>query len=154
VSRSFDVPAVATAQQLAFAAGSAITQSLHVIGWELLSVEIDAIAETLRIELHSGERYVMFDARNGRASITSELMTVESHRTGRKGDIAVAHRIRPMFLGRQNGLGLRSGLRALSHYVADNAPLSISHEQARSIFRPLLSALVQPTSHGAGVSGE
>jgi hypothetical protein len=134
-----DVLAVMDAQPLTFEAGNALARSLHVIGWELLSVEIDLSAETARIELRSGDRYVMFDARNGHASITRETMTKEQCRVGRKGDITVVDRVHPVFLGRQSGLGLRSGLRALSHYVADNAPLAIPHDQARDIFRPLLN---------------
>lgn len=150
VETKVDVLAVMDSQPITLDTGAALARSLHMIGWELLSVEIDLTAETARIELRSGERYVMFDARNGRASITRETMTTEQHRIGRKGDITVVNRIRPVFLGRQSGLGLRSGLRALSHYVADNAPLAIPHDKARDIFRPLLNpAAIARVSGGA-----
>lgn len=135
-----DVLAVMDSQPLTIdKTGAALARSLHVIGWELLSVDLDVTAETARIELRSGDLHVTFDARGGRASITRETMTTAQHRIGRKGDVTVVDRIRPVFLGRQSGLGLRSGLRALSHYVGDNAQLTIPHNQARDIFRPLLN---------------
>ena len=140
MSAPVDVLAVMGETSLAVgSAGDQLVRSLEAIGWQLLSVEIDLTVEAARIELRSGDRYVMFDARNGRASITREVMETRQHRVGRKGDITVVSRVHPVFIGRQSGLGLRSGLRALSHYVGDNAPIAIPHDQARDIFRPLLA---------------
>lgn len=138
MSAPVDVLAVASGTAIAIDAGNHLAKSLQLIGWELLSVEIDLTVEAARIELRSGDRYVMFDARNGRASITTERMTVERRQTGRRGDITVCNTVRPEFMGRQTGFGLRSGIRALSHYVGDNAPSAIPHDKARDLFRPLL----------------
>lgn len=116
-----------------------MVRSLDSAGWQLLSVDIDLCSETARIELRQEDLYVTFDARGGKASITREVMEKERIRVGRKGDISVTTRIAPRFIGRHSGLGLRSGLRFLSHYVADNAAIALSHKEARDIFRPLLS---------------
>ncbi len=124
--------------------GANLAASLGRIGWTLASVEIDVPAEKARIELRRGDLCVTFDARGGKASITRETLAHETVKVGRRGDSFRAERVRFEFLGRTSGLGLRSGLRALSHYVADNAPLPIAHEQARNLFRPLLSAQVSP----------
>jgi hypothetical protein len=112
---------------------------LERIGWQLLAVDIDLDAETARIEMRRGALCVTFDAQHGRASITRDLIERETVRVGRRGDSFRAERIKTCFLGRERGLGLRSGLRALSHYVADNAAVAITHEQARNLFRPLLA---------------
>lgn len=135
-----DVLAVQASQSaLALDAQTHLVRSLESAGWNLLAVEIDVGAETARIELRRGALSVIFDARNGRASITRELITAEPVRIGRKGDVTVVTRFKPVFIGRQSGLGLRSGLKSLAHYVADNAALQLSHEAARNIFRPLLN---------------
>lgn len=125
---------------IAFATANPLERGLESIGWQLLSVEIDLGAETARIELAQGDLRVMLDARNGRATITRELMETAKRRVGRKGDITIVSRISPRFLSRQNCGGLRSGLRTLAHYVADNAPHALGHAEARDLFRPLLCA--------------
>lgn len=149
MSRGVDVLAVVSDTAITVDASDQLAKSLHVIGWELLSVEIDLTIEAARIDLRSGDRYVMFDARNGRASITTERIAVERRRTGRRGDIFVCNTVRPEFMGRQSGFGLRSGLRALSHYVGDNAPTAIPHDKARDLFRPLLAVNVLARVRGA-----
>lgn len=117
---------------------SSIERSLEAIGWQLLNVEIDTQRETARIELKRGDLHVLFDARNGRASLTREMRDTRQQRIGRKGDITVVDRIEPRFLGRTRCENLREGLQALSHYVADNAAAAIGHDQAQDIFRSLV----------------
>lgn len=119
-----------------------LSTGLERIGWALVNVEIDVPSEAARIELRRDRLFVTFDAKGGKASITRETLAHETVKFGRRGDIFRADRVRFEFLGRTSGLGLRSGLRALSHYVADNALRPIAHEQARNLFRPLLSAQV------------
>lgn len=123
-----------------------IEQALAAIGWQLLSVDIDIDREAARIELKRGDLHVMLDARHGRASLTREIHDRRQQRIGRKGDITVVERIEPRLLGRTRCDGLRSGLRTLSHYVADNAAVAIGHDQARELFRPLLQS-ASPTLH-------
>lgn len=131
------IPATAN---IAFAASRSLERRLESIGWQLLNVEIDLVAETARIELAQGDLRVMLDARNGRASITREVMEWPQRLIGRKGDFTVAKHISTRFLGRQNCGGLRSGLRTLAHYVADNSSHALGHAEARDLFRPLLCA--------------
>lgn len=139
--KTVDVLAVMDARgDMALMAERTLVRGLEAIGWQLLAVEIDADQETARIELKSGNRLVTFDARNGHATLTRELLTLELAKMGRRGDIFVSERIRPTFIGRSHFYGLRSGLRALSHYVADNSPRPLTYEQARNLFRPLLAA--------------
>jgi len=115
-----------------------LSQGLERIGWQLTNVDIDVSAETARIELRSGQRRVMFDVRNGRGSIERDHLEEKQVPVGRKGDRFVARRLEPVFMGRTRVSGLRSGLRALSDYIVDNASVAITHEQARDLFRPLL----------------
>lgn len=121
------------------ATAQSLVIGLERIGWSLKNVDIDLVSETARVELRRGNLEVIFDARNGRASITRGFVTTRTERVGRRGDSYRAETLGYEFAGRQSGLGLRSGLRALSHYVADNAPVAITHEQARNLFRPLLA---------------
>lgn len=113
---------------------------LHRIGWELVAVEIDLDSEACRIELKSGDTHVLFDARSGAASITRELHERVQETVGRRGDRMPVTVIRPRLVGRLRCSGLRSGLRALSHYVADNSTTLLTHSEGRDLFRPLLSA--------------
>lgn len=129
-----------TGKDIAITAAGDLERTMESLGWQLLSVEIDVTAETARIKLSRGNLRVMLDARNGRASITREMMTCTQHRTGRKGDVTVVSRITPVFIGRQACGGVRSGLRTLAHYIADNSQLALSHAKARDLFRPLLAA--------------
>lgn len=129
-----------TGKDIAIAAACDLERKLESLGWQLLSVEVDVIAETARIELAQGALRVMLDARNGRASITREMMICTQHRIGRKGDFMVVRDIAWVFIGRQACGGFRSGLRTLAHYIADNSQLALSHAEARDFFRPLLAA--------------
>ena len=121
----------------------ATLQGLHVglglLGWTVNAIELDLVVQSLRIELRNGGRVVTFDARNGKATITRELVEREGVAVGRRGDRCRVERLRTVFVGRTVLPGLRSGLRALSDYVADNASGNVLRADAREIFRPLLA---------------
>lgn len=117
---------------------ASLAKSLAFLGWELRAVDVDLDAESCRIEIVSGDRLVTFDARNGSASITREIVDHEQVFVGRRGDRMPVNRIRMRLLGRTRCQGLRSGLRALSDYVSDNSSMLISRDAARDLFRPLL----------------
>jgi hypothetical protein len=91
-------------------------------GWEITSLEIDVPAEKCRMELKRGNRVVTFDSTFGRGStLTREVVESREVAVGRKGDRFRAHRLNTVFLGRDKiPGGLRSGLRHLSRYLADN----------------------------------
>lgn len=113
--------------------------ALELIGWHLVAVDADIPAEMLRIELRRGNLRITYHCDHGRASITREVIERRQEPTGRRGDRCIVERIGHVFLGRLTGMRMREGLRALSHYVADNAPTPIPHDQGRNIFRPLLA---------------
>lgn len=117
---------------------ASLAKGLQSLGWELRAVDVDLDAESCRIEIASGNRLVTFDARNGSASITREIVDHEQVVVGRRGDRMPVNRIRMRLLGRTRCQGLRSGLRELSHYVADNSSALITHSAARDLFLPLL----------------
>lgn len=118
---------------------ASVAFALERIGWILTNVEIDVPSESARIELKRGDLRVVFDCRRGRSTIERERWRVEAERVGRKSDRFVAETRRPEFIGRIKLRGMRAGLRALAHYVADNAARSLTHAEGRDMFRPLLS---------------
>lgn len=138
-SRGALLPAVSDRAAGPSSAFRAIQAGLATIGWDLRSAEIDVGAGTARIELRRAALMVTFDARNGSASTTRENAEVETEAIGRRGDRFLAERIHMRFLGRDRHTGLRSGLRSLANYVADNAVGGGDRIETRNIFRVLLS---------------
>lgn len=113
---------------------------LENAGWGILSIEIDLTREIARIELksHAG-RLVTFDARNGKATITTEQLCFETEGVGRRGDRFLADRVRVRFVGRQRcGFGVRSGLKLFAEYLAENSPAQLVTADARNAMRCLL----------------
>lgn len=116
-----------------------LSAGLESAGWRILALELDISRETARVEVRRADGLnVTFDARNGRASITREMIEVESVRVGRRGDVARVERLRPRFVGRASGMGVRQGLRALCDYLADNAVCALPAGDVRNLFRPLM----------------
>ena len=114
----------------------ALQTGLALIGWELLAVEADVPAGKLRMELRdAGSLRLTFDARPGCSFLTRERAEVEQVKVGRKGDVFIADRIRMRFLGRQRAEGLRSGLRMLAVYIADNSAIPLP--SAKSALLPI-----------------
>ena len=112
---------------------------LERIGWVLSSVEIDLANSTARVEVRRGELLVTFDARNGKATTTREQIVTERVVIGRRGDRCPVDRLRTVFLGRAHHEGIRSGLRWLCSYLADNAPVQIPAREVRALFAPLMA---------------
>ena len=107
-------------------------------GWRLLNVEIDLSSETARVEVRKGDLHVTFDARNGRATLTREIVTL-----CRVDQLVGSGRWRPerlhtRFIGRQSYEGVRSGLRAMSNYLADNAKVPTLRADVRDAMRLLM----------------
>lgn len=118
---------------------AALAASLEAAGWRILSLEVDMSRETARIEVRRTDGlHVTFDARDGRASFTREIMDVETVRVGRRGDVARVERVRPRFVGRSSGMTARQGLRVFCAYLADNARMSLSAGDVRNLLRPLM----------------
>jgi hypothetical protein len=98
-----------------------LQHGLERLGWDLVAADINVPAGTARIELRRGALAVTFDARNGHASTTREIIEVVHVPTGRRGDRFIADRLHTRFIGRTAHEGPRAGLRFLAHYIADNA---------------------------------
>lgn len=113
---------------------------LHRAGWQVNGVEVDLVRATARVELQSYDgRLVTLDARNGRATLTREQVERSNVTVGRRGDRCRVERLQTRFLGRDLvGLGMRSGLRALCRYLADNSPRSLPATAFRAGFASLL----------------
>lgn len=114
-----------------------VQRSLEALGWTILCADIDLTRETGRVELRRENRLVTLDARNGKASLTRELIGIDTRRVGRRGDIQIVERIQMHLLGRDYcGTGLQSGMRALANYIADNS--DVSRLESRNAIRGLL----------------
>lgn len=114
--------------------------ALERLGWSLLSAELSLVADTARIELRRNDGLtVTLDVRNGRGSLTREMVERETVCVGRRGDRCRVERIKTRFLGRSHcGAGPRSALRMLADYVGDNS--TGNRLEAREAFRLLLGA--------------
>ncbi len=99
----------------------AVAAMLEAIGWTLSYFDIDVPSERARAGLRKGALEVTFDAQRGRSSITREMVEGYAETIGRRGDRFVAHRLRTRFIGRTRCEDMRSGLRFLSDYIADNS---------------------------------
>lgn len=117
-----------------------LVMGLERLGWSISSVEIDLMKVTARVELRRGDLLVTLDARNGKATTTRERIRTETVLVGRRGDRCPVERLRTEFLGRAHHEGLRSGLRWLSSYVADNSTVQIPASGVRALFAPLMCA--------------
>jgi hypothetical protein len=127
-------------EQALLNASHALRSGLANMGWQVLAAEIDTAAMTARIEIRRSSLSVTFDARNGKATTTREMMASETAAVGRRGDRFLAERVRMRLLGRTSHEGLRSGLRWLSAYIEQNASRPAIHGEARELFRPLLAS--------------
>lgn len=114
--------------------------ALERMGWSLTNIEINEAARTARVELKRADgRYLTFDVRNGKATLTREQTDVENVATGRRGDRARVDRLHMRFLGRNTvGTGLRDGMRKLVHYLDDNS--LTEYKLGRDAMVPLLDA--------------
>lgn len=118
---------------------SALALGLEAAGWRVLALELDLSRETVRIEVRRADGLnVVFDARNGRASLTREVIETEAVRVGRRGDVARVERLRPRFVGRVSRLGVRQGLRVFCDYLADNTSVALPSGAVRNMLRPLM----------------
>ncbi len=120
----------------------ALVHSLERIGWSVVAFEICPIEWRARVELRSADGLlVTLDSDGlGRTTLTRERVYREVASVGRRGDRALVERVRSSFLGRDRCSGVRSGLRALAHYVADNAPTGrLPASDVRAMIAPLLS---------------
>jgi hypothetical protein len=123
-----------------------LQRGLEAIGWQILSLEIDATTNRARIELRCGDRLVTFDAREGSATTTREIIERETVAIGRRGDRFRAERLKASLLGRDRHAGMRSGLRQLAAYIEQNAPKPALTGSVRELMRPMLS--VAEVGHG------
>lgn len=111
--------------------------SLEHMGWLVRAVEVDLVNDTARVELKriSDHRLVTFDARNGRSTITREVLVTELVTYRGLPQYKSAYRL----MGRTTHEGMRWGMRMLATYIADNSADGC-RLNAKNAFRALLSA--------------
>lgn len=114
-----------------------LPRTMESFGWSVLSVEVDSIERTLRVELRNGDRLATFDARNGRATATHERVENYLAPVGRKGDRFLAERIAVRFVRRDRFDGIRSGLRSFCLSIAEGS--GAARSEILDSFRPLLT---------------
>ena len=97
----------------------ALRQTLQRHGWDIRTVEIDLIAERAIVEIHRFDGRWVYLAGKAQGSVNLERWhrtpTVYRYRGGPQCDW-----FDDQFLGRSRPEGLRTGLRSLCKYIADN----------------------------------
>lgn len=111
---------------------------LERAGWTIVGADLDLVRETLRLELRRDDMLVTFDARHGRATTTRERVRSQVVVVGRRGDKCPVERLRTEFVGRQQHEGIRSGLRWLTSYIAENSVRALPVADVRRAFAPIL----------------
>lgn len=109
--------------------------SLERLGWSIIAAEFDLSREAARIEIKRFDGLLItFDARNGRASITREIIERRTRFIKQVKGGYMAERIEPRFIGRDTRSGARSGLRWLCNYIADNCDGKATAVDVRRMF--------------------
>lgn len=117
---------------------SLLASALGSIGWELRRLDLDASTGEAVITVRHNSRLVTLHAdRLGRASIERENLVTRTEMVGRRGDRFRAECLGTEFVGRQRFEGIRSAMRGLADYIADNS--NTPRIEARAWFRPLLA---------------
>jgi len=121
-----------------------LTAALQRLGWQCQQADLDLSARTARIRLkHHTGRVVTLDADGlGRVSLTREQHSSCTVLVGRRGDRWRAEREVVEFLGRTRHTGIRSAMRSLADYLADNS--GVDRALARAPLAGLLSSEVSP----------
>lgn len=118
---------------------SALERTLERAGWQIGAVDVDLVRRTARIELRSGNRLVTFDARNGRAVTTRELVDIQTEKRGRRGDIYRSECIHMRLMGREKHGDAASGLAWLADYIAENSSTALPAGEVRAMLAPVLA---------------
>lgn len=120
-----------------------LSASLGRLGWECIQADIDLVANTARVCFVSCTgRVVTLDADGlGRVTVTREQRVTETVLVGRRGDRIPVERLTTRFLGRDRCVGIRSGMREVAHYLADNAGVD------RQLTKAPIAALLTAATH-------
>ena len=119
----------------------ALQAGLHLAGWEVRNLDIDLVAGRLVVELHRYDGRWVYLA--GRADGGAQLerwerrAVVRRYRGGPECD-----GFEDQFLGRVRTEGIRSGLRSLSTYIADNpcpGRAQLTAPDVRALLAPVLA---------------
>lgn len=115
-----------------------LASALGSIGWELRRLDIDAsTGEAVITVRHHALLVTLYADRLGRASVERENLVTRTELVGRRGDRFPAECLGTEFVGRQRFEGVRSAMRGLADYIADNS--NVPRIEARAWFRPLLA---------------
>ena len=126
--------------------GAALGLALQRIGWDLRWADINLVDGLARVEVARSDGLVVTldaDAAIGRASITRERVRLSSVQVGAGGcphkgggRRERVERLHTVFLGRTRHTGMRSAIRSLADYIADNS--DARRIDVRDAFRALL----------------
>ena len=124
-----------------------LQRTLQSCGWDLRTVDIDLVGESCRVELMRRDGLlVTLDANSvlRRGTITREYSVSRRITVGAGGCVSnrgglPSDRVSMQLLGRSHVSGMRSGIKALAHYVADNTDSPIGRLVMRDSFRALLT---------------
>jgi len=133
---------VASVDAIADRRVEALTAALQRLGWKCQQADLDLAARTARIAFkHHTGRVVTLDADGlGRVSLTREQHSSCPVLVGRRGDRQRAERHVVEFIGRTRHSGIRSAMRSLADYLADNS--GCDRALARAPLAGLLSSEV------------
>jgi hypothetical protein len=113
------------------AALESLEKMLERGGWRINAIDLDLHHSTARVEVARIDGLqVTLDARNGRASITREMLKPEAPKTQRN---RYSSGLTTQFLGRTCAEGPRHGLKILCDYIADNATTPLLPFEVRRV---------------------
>lgn len=128
-----------TNAELAATSSNRLASALSAHGWEVMAVEINAVTERAYVQVrrHDG-LHVTLAAEASRGHLVRERHSHTQVTVGRRGDRFIADRVTVELVGRDRVGGWRSGLRALSSYIADNTP-ALPAAEVRRLFAPMMA---------------
>jgi hypothetical protein len=99
-----------------------LSRALSPLGWECTHAEIDLDAGTARIGFKHGSGRIVTVAVDGlgRASVTREQLLEGGAHVKHRGNCFLERPMTTEFLGRTRHEGIRSALRTVANYLADN----------------------------------
>jgi hypothetical protein len=121
----------------------ALARAFEIAGWDLRVVDVDLVAGRLVVEIHRFDgRWLYLAARaDGGATLERWHRTATVKRAFGAPNGAQFDTFDDQFLGRSRAEGIRSGLRSLSTYIAENpcpGRTALPVSTVRALLAPLL----------------
>lgn len=129
---------------------AAASRYLRAVGWEIATATANLDSGTMLLVARRNDGLIItLHSSGGRASLTREMVSLESVQIGAGGGRGRGFRVDRLvtrMIGRTHAEGARSAMRMLANYIGDNpAPLCIADRKgSRTAIRLIMNALDAP----------